>query len=74
MKVISRSKLGTVFPWHAFAVWYLLLVHFDAPGWVWGIVGTLAGILLIACIVSIVKEEKVDPFEEFEPRKKLPSA
>jgi len=52
----------TVIPWDALpaqlpvqttAVVYLLLEHFDAPGLVWGVVGTLLALLWAGAMVRM---------------------
>lgn len=41
---------------------YLMLDKFNAPGWLWGVLGTVMAIIWIACIVEIYTCEDVDVF------------
>jgi len=59
-KVIKRNNLPIRPPLTITLVMYLLLEHFNAPGWAWGIVGTILGILWIGGILDIFNEEDID--------------
>lgn len=39
---------------------YLALVHFDAPEWVWGVVGFIFVFVWLACIWAILDGKPVD--------------
>ncbi len=66
MRVSKNNR--TKFPIWPTATGYLLLQHFNSPEWVYGVACTLAGIIWIACIVSIWKQEPVDIFEYVDER------
>jgi hypothetical protein len=46
--VIPWDHLPAQLPSQTTALVYLLLEHFDAPGWVWGVVGTLLVMVWVA--------------------------
>lgn len=51
MKVISRKQIPTSphWGWKALTA-YLALEHFNAPGWIWGVVGCIFVLALIGHI------------------------
>ena len=49
-KVIKYGNMPTKLPVLQTAVGYLLLVKFDAAGWVWGIFGTLCFLLWLGAV------------------------
>lgn len=67
-KTIATKNLPTRIPLLSFVVIYLLLDKFNAPGYVYGIVGTLAVIILIALIYGMCTEQEVDIFKEDDKR------
>lgn len=48
------SGLGLTF----YAVVYLLLDKFQPAGWVWGVVGTICGLILIVNVVDMWIQER----------------
>ena len=62
-KVIPRNKIGTPFPIFDCITIYLLLDHLNAPPLVWGILGTLVSLVLIAGVSQIREEVSVIPKE-----------
>ena len=59
MKVISRKQLPAQphWSWRALTA-YLALEHFNAPGWLWGVVGCIFVLALISYIYCWCKEEE----------------
>jgi len=51
--VIPWNALPAQLPVQTTAVVYLLLEHFDAPSWVWGVVGTLLALLWAGAMVRM---------------------
>lgn len=51
--VIPWAALPAQLPAQTTAVVYLLLEHFDAPGWVRGVVGTLLALLWAGAILRM---------------------
>jgi hypothetical protein len=62
-KVISPKNLSKS-PLLLGAVLYLLLDRFNASGVMWGIVGTIFGIMFIAWVIDLYHTENVDIFED----------
>lgn len=58
-KVISRNCLPTRFPFMFTAVVYLLMDKFGAPGWLWGVVGSLLALCWIGSIHEFVTQTQV---------------
>lgn len=63
--VIKRESLQTTPPLLATMVWGLMLDRFHAPGYVWGILGTIVFILWIAYFSLLFTEEVRDPFQDW---------
>lgn len=63
--VIKRASISTGMPLLSSMVAWLMLDRFHAPGYVWGIVGTLYAIVWIAFICSFFAEDVRDPFEDW---------
>jgi hypothetical protein len=62
-KVISSKNLPARLPlWTTILMW-LVLERLNAPGWVWGVVGTIFVVLWIGAITLMIKQESVDIFE-----------
>ena len=59
-KRIKASNLPMQPPLIGTLVWYLVLDRFDAPGWLWGVMGTLLAVLWIAFFVGLFMNEYVD--------------
>lgn len=59
MKVISRKQLPTQsnLGWKALTA-YLALEHFNAPGWVWGVVGCIFALAFIGRIYYWCNEKE----------------
>lgn len=55
--VLPVSVLPTRLPIGLTAIVYLILDRFDAPGWVWGVVGTVMALLWIGAIGLRLSEE-----------------
>ena len=58
-RVLSALDLPTRLPIMTTIVAWLLLDRLSAPGWVWGIAGTLLVIYWIACVVTLWTEKSV---------------
>lgn len=70
-KVISRAELPGRLPIYQTILIWLLLDRMQASQWIWGVMGTLFGLLWIGSIVALIKEEQVsvlDPSKAEEPR------
>ena len=63
-KTIAAKNNTPKLPTLLTAVTYLYLDKFNAPGWVWGVVGTIFAIFWIASIISFFISDSVDIFEE----------
>lgn len=61
--VIKRKYLPTKLPTIGTLCVALALDHWNAPEWLWAVMGTLYAIVWIACIVTMCNEEDID-FEE----------
>lgn len=59
-KVISRKNLPTRMPLALTIALGLLLDRCAAPGWVWGVVGTLMAVVWIAVIFGMFSEDDVE--------------
>lgn len=68
-KSISTKNMPPRLPLVAFAVAFLFLDRFNAPGYVWGIIGTLAVIILIGCLVAWANTEEIDIFKDKNEQK-----
>ena len=62
--VISNKNLPARLPYGPAILSYLILDATNAPGWVWGVVGTIVGIILIATIVSLFADKQVEILTE----------
>lgn len=61
-KVIDYKNKPAIIPfWQSITV-FLFLSHFDTPGWVWGIVGTLMVIWWIGSLVAVKQQTEIDIF------------
>jgi hypothetical protein len=64
MKVIDSENLPARLPlWSSITVW-LLLDRLQAPGWVYGVMGTLFAIIWIAAIVKFFRQTETKIFNE----------
>lgn len=59
-KVLDAKQMPTRLPMIGTLVWYLILDKFDAPGWLWGVMGTLFVLLWIAAVVGIWTQDSVE--------------
>jgi hypothetical protein len=65
--VLTRLQLPTTLPiWSSLTAW-LFLDRVQAPGWVWGVVGTVFAVLWAVSIYSLWIETPV-PLKELDPR------
>ena len=63
MKVIHAKNLPVRFPVAGTIACYLLLEHFTAPGWVYGVVFTVLGIIWVGGVFQLARQSAVDIFE-----------
>ncbi len=63
-KTISPKNMPVKLPVLSFAVIYLYMDKYHAPGWLWGTVITFCAILLAAIIYSKYNEESTDIFKK----------
>lgn len=63
IKVLKPKYLPTRAPVSLTMATCLLLDRVKAPGWVWGVVGTLLMVLWVAFFASLGREEMVEPKE-----------
>ncbi|MBN9356216.1 MAG: hypothetical protein J0I15_07200 [Herbaspirillum huttiense] len=59
-KVISRKNLPTRMPIALTIALGLLLDRCAAPGWVWGVAGTLMAVVWVAVIFGMFTEDDVE--------------
>lgn len=64
MKVVSFKNLPTRLPIGDTALLWMLMDRLHAPSWVWGSVGAVWGIIVIACIVAMCQDNAVDIFKD----------
>lgn len=60
MKVLKRNNLPTRLPLWQSITCLLALEHWNAPEWMYGVMGLLFLSLWIASIIMLAKEEGVD--------------
>lgn len=61
-RVIARDCLPSRSPLTFFAVVYLLADRYgNFPGWAWGVLGTLAGVIMLGWIFSRKSEVEIRP-------------
>lgn len=63
-RVVASKNLQTKSPITVGVVYWLLLDRFNAPGWLYGVVGTIAVIWLFIWIVSWFFEVETEVFPE----------
>jgi hypothetical protein len=65
MNVIARKNLPfSIWPYlHYVLVIYLLLDKFQAPEWLYGLLGGIAALILIALVSLVLKQKEVDLLE-----------
>lgn len=59
-RVVSNKNLPMRLPILGTMVWCLLLDKFSAPGWVWGVFGTLLVVVWITAIIDTLNREQVE--------------
>lgn len=65
MKYLHANNLPPrILPVFHWLGWWVILDHFDAAGWVYGVVYCLLGILLVAEWVRLLLGQAVDIFKE----------
>lgn len=62
-KVIKQKYLPTKLPVVGTAFWIFLMHYYSAPGWVWGVTGTIFGIVWVSLIIVVAVERGVKPSE-----------
>jgi hypothetical protein len=62
-KVVSRKCLPIKIPTYQAATVFLLCDRFNAPGWLYGVLGTVFGLLIIGGIVITFQEKQCDIFK-----------
>ncbi len=60
MKYIKHSNLPPKLPIHLGLFWFLLCHYFGAPGWVYGVLGTVWALLFLAELVRLWNGDAVD--------------
>jgi len=63
-KVIAGKNLPAKLPIALSVALWLLMDRYHAPGWLWGVVGTVMAIYWILEIVGICTQEPVDMFDK----------
>ena len=59
MKVLSWKNMPVRYPILHTAVLWLVLEHFNAPGWTKGVAWTVMGLLWVAAVLCRVQQEEV---------------
>lgn len=59
-KVLHPKHLPGRLPLLQTLLWYLFLDKIHAPGWVWGVMGTLMVLVWAVSIYNLIVEEKVE--------------
>ena len=62
--VVSWKNLPMRMPLMFTAVCYLLLDRLAAPGWVWGVVGTLVIAMWLTWIADVIQRDGVELFKD----------
>lgn len=63
MRVISYKNMPVRLPVGGTCVLYLMLDRFQAPGWVWGVLGTLLAILWGIVVHRLFAQKQIELFE-----------
>ena len=58
-EVLSGKNMPIRLPWQFTIVIYLLLDRFHVAGWVWGVFGTLLGIVWVVSIYALCVQKNV---------------
>lgn len=59
-KVVSRKNLPMRMPLVGTLVWWLVLDKLGAPGWVWGVLGTIIAVGWFAFVVDVFIRDDVE--------------
>lgn len=65
-KIIAYTNFKTKNPLWETAITVMMLDYWEAPQWLWGVVGCLWFLLWVLWIVGFWTEEEVDVFKEKE--------
>lgn len=57
MRTINPNNLSPRMPLISTIAWFLLLDRFNAPGWVWGVIGVLTSAAWVAWISHMCNDE-----------------
>ena len=72
MRKVSYKNLPVSMP-VSFTLTILLgLDHFHAPGWVWGVAGTLLVVVWVILLYLKMQQEQIDVFEKRDDKPKWP--
>lgn len=63
-KTIAFKNLPPKLPVVFFAVAYLYLDKYNAPGWLWGVCISMAVVITIGTFLAIKKSDSVDIFKD----------
>jgi hypothetical protein len=58
-KVINKNNARCNFPIIATLVWWLVLDKIDAPGWAWGVIGTILVVGWVVIIIDVFTREEL---------------
>lgn len=64
IKVIDGKNLPARFPISQMIAMYLLLQHFGAPGWAYGIIFTIYALVCILIVIVMCKQHSIDIFKD----------
>lgn len=67
-RVVKRACLASKPPIMESLLFWLILDRFHAPGYAWGIVGTLVVLIWIGFVITLFSEDYRDPFEDIDRR------
>lgn len=59
-KIIASKNMPYRLPLISTLVWWLVMERLSAPGWLYGVLGTLLAIAWIVAIVDLATNEEVD--------------
>ena len=63
-KVIPWEYMPMRVPWHTPVILYLLLKTHDAPGWLWGVAGTITVFVFVVWGIHVGTVEHSEPWLE----------
>jgi predicted transcriptional regulator len=64
LKVISGKCMPARSPISTALLWYIMLDFYNAPGWLWGVLGTFIGFWSIIFVIAQFREDPTDIFKE----------